>query len=80
MTINCHPEQEIEIQALRSREVVEPEISKVLRAIEGLAYKGTVKPGRPPSLRSVSSAPCHEVKEEVGIIERTAGEQKHVSA
>ena len=42
-------EQEIEIQALRSREVVEPEISKALRAIEGLAYKGTVKLGRPRS-------------------------------
>ena len=58
--------QEIETQVLRSREVVEPEFLKALRAIEDLAYKGTVKVEHPLSR---SSAP-YVKKQEVDTLKR----------
>jgi len=71
-------EQEIEIQVLRSREAVEPEFLKALQAIEGLAYKGVVKPERLPGLSSTS----YIKKEEVDTLEQRAndGERKDVFA
>ena len=66
-------EREREIQVLRSREVVEPEILKALRAVEGLANKGTVTLQRLPGLLSVPSAP-YAKKEDVNILERMVGE------
>ena len=73
--------QEIEIQVLRSREVVEPEFLKALRAIEGLANKGTVKLERLPDVLSRSSA-SYVKKEEVDTLEQmgNGGEHKGVFA
>jgi len=73
--------QEIEIQVLRSREVVEPEFLKALRAIEGLARKGTVKPERLPGLLSHSSA-SYAKKEEVDTLKQIGndGERQVVFA
>jgi chromosome segregation ATPase len=75
-------EQEIETQVLRSREVVEPEFLKALRAIEGLAYKGTVKLEKLPGLLLLSSAPYVKKEEQMDTHEQIAngGEQKDAFA
>ena len=68
--------QEIEIQVLRSREVVEPEFLKALRAIEGLAHKGTVKLEHLPDSLSRSSA-SYVKKEEVDALEQMGDGSEH---
>lgn len=63
-------EQELEIQVLRSREVIEPEMLHAFRAIEGLADKGTVKIERPPTLLSVHGKPSTTTRSVRRLLQR----------
>lgn len=63
-------EQELEIQVLRSREVVEPEMLQAFRVIEGLADKGTVKLERLPTLLSVHGKPSTPARSARRLLQR----------